>query len=107
MSKIKFKLELFLSDWKKIARKSPRSEFKKKRGKIDMICHCGNHYQVWPYVLKQGNGLSCSRSCASFRRFHNLPAGQLDTSKMNTNAEHVPDFHNYYVEQTLKEIKLK
>ncbi|WLY87231.1 hypothetical protein [Vibrio phage vB_VibM_83AMN] len=77
MNKTKFKLEEFLTEWKKVKVPLPRSRFRVRNPRIQMVCHCGKEYLCWPYALKRGHGLSCSRACAANRRFHNLPAGKM------------------------------
>lgn len=36
--------------------------------KVDMICHCGAHYQARQADLNRKQGLSCSKRCAAIRR---------------------------------------
>ena len=48
---------------------------KKTRGcKVEMICHCGRHYEARQADLNRGYGLSCSKSCSGKRRELRLPA---------------------------------
>lgn len=36
--------------------------------KVKMTCHCGKHYEARESDLKRGWGLSCSKSCAAYRK---------------------------------------
>lgn len=60
---------------------SPQSAAKKPpapvRGKkVDMVCHCGAHYQARQADLNRKQGLSCSKRCAAIRREFGRPAAK-------------------------------
>jgi hypothetical protein len=40
---------------------------------VEMICHCGKHYDAREADLKRGWGYSCDKSCAAKRRDFSLP----------------------------------
>lgn len=44
--------------------------------KVQMVCHCGKHYEAREADLKRGWGLSCSKSCAASRKTFHLKAAK-------------------------------
>lgn len=44
--------------------------------KVQMVCHCGKHYEAREADLKRGWGFSCSKSCAASRKAFRLPAAK-------------------------------
>jgi hypothetical protein len=41
--------------------------------RVEMICHCGEHYFAREADLKRGWGYSCDKSCSAKRRDFSLP----------------------------------
>ena len=41
--------------------------------KVEMICHCGAHYEAREADLRRGWGYSCDKSCAAKRRDFGAP----------------------------------
>jgi hypothetical protein len=44
--------------------------------KVELVCHCGQHYFAREADIKRGWGLSCSKSCAAIRRDYGRPTAQ-------------------------------
>lgn len=52
--------------------------------KIELKCHCGEHYFAREADIKRGWGLSCSKSCAAIRRDYGRPkATRVDGAKIH------------------------
>ncbi|MGJ8518056.1 hypothetical protein [Carnimonas bestiolae] len=57
---------------------------------VEMICHCGLPYQAKEGDLARGWGLSCSKSCAAFRKTYRRPAAKrADGLKIRRNGQSV------------------
>lgn len=57
-----------------IAKYTGPEKAKPVRGaKINLICHCGNHYSPRKVDLKRGYGKSCCKRCASIKRDYGRP----------------------------------
>lgn len=39
---------------------------KRSTGSVESICRqCGKSFKTWPYLIRQGYGITCSRTCAA------------------------------------------
>lgn len=56
--------------------KNARNPQPARGAKVQMVCHCGKHYEAREADLKRGWGLSCSKSCAASRKTFHLKAGK-------------------------------
>ncbi|UIW10231.1 hypothetical protein [Flyfo siphovirus Tbat1_6] len=56
--------------------KTARNPQPVRGAKVQMVCHCGKHYDAREADLKRGWGLSCSKSCAASRKVLRLPAAK-------------------------------
>lgn len=56
--------------------KTARNPQPVRGAKVQMVCHCGKHYDAREADLKRGWGLSCSKSCAASRKAFRLPAAK-------------------------------
>lgn len=56
--------------------KTARNPKPVRGAKVQMVCHCGKHYEAREADLKRGWGLSCSKSCAALRKTFSLKAAK-------------------------------
>lgn len=56
--------------------KTARNPQPVRGAKVQMVCHCGKHYEAREADLKRGWGFSCSKSCAASRKAFRLPAAK-------------------------------
>ena len=65
--------------------------------RVEMICHCGEHYKARTADINRGWGLACSKSCAARRKTHGFKAAIYATGKQVPNRlkSNKPKKRNY------------
>lgn len=54
----------------------PKQRAPIKGSTVLMVCHCGNEYEARVADVKRGYGLSCTKSCAAYRRVNGCAPGK-------------------------------
>lgn len=60
---------------KRVKRKAPTAPA--RGAKVNMRCHCGQHYKARKADILRNWGLSCSKRCAAIRREFGRPAATI------------------------------